>query len=349
MNEQHYSGKPLAYLDQNILDSFIKKEKEQEVFIDGFKQRFQVVYSDITLQEIHLSGLADFEYTQSFLKILQRLDAMYISIRLDQNWKPINQIEGSSKSPFHHYQLFLENRKYDSLLKKFKMSSFALYGGIEDYNKLADDQINHQYDLLIDLEDQLNKLKETKTEDVIILKFIEQKELEFENLKKQMLIFKKDVHFSSETLKEANSEMDAHIAFRKALGINIDKIEEITFPNVIEKIWQSIQMKNDSLKKMNFEDFCQINYDPTDNDRNLTDFEKIHSIYFILNFIGYKPEKKVKNERKFIASDRDISHVAYASFCNYFITNDERLLNKSKAIYEYLNINTHATDIPLFK
>ena len=347
MSEPKYSGKPLAYLDQNILDAFLKAEDKDKSFIEGFLSRVQVVYSDITLQEIHFAGLKNPDYTKSFLQLLMNINAHYISIQIDQNWKPLDGIRGSANSPFHHYQSFLENRKYDELIRQLKMNTFALYGGIKDFDQFTIKQVCNQTELLNDLERQLNSLKELDTIDPFINCFIKEKELELQILKSQIPNFEKAVFFTAEKLEEANAETDAHLAFRNQFGINIDKIKEIEFPNVIKKIWRYIQSNNDVFEKMVFDDFCQISSDISNPSRELTDFEKIHSIYTILNLIGYMPEKKVKNEKKFIASDRDISHVAYASYCHYFITNDERLMNKSRAIYEYLNIPTAVLEIPL--
>ena len=51
MNEKlEYSGKPLAYLDQNILDGFLNCQKDDLDFIKGFIEHVQVVYSDSTFQ-----------------------------------------------------------------------------------------------------------------------------------------------------------------------------------------------------------------------------------------------------------------------------------------------------------
>jgi len=57
MSEEKYLGKPLAYLDQNILDAFLKADDKDKSFIEEFLSKVQVVYSDITLQEIHFAGL----------------------------------------------------------------------------------------------------------------------------------------------------------------------------------------------------------------------------------------------------------------------------------------------------
>ncbi|KXZ68864.1 hypothetical protein AVENLUH5627_01728 [Acinetobacter venetianus] len=45
MEEEHnYSGKPLAYLDQNILNLFVKNFDEDHRVYQFFKENYQVVY-----------------------------------------------------------------------------------------------------------------------------------------------------------------------------------------------------------------------------------------------------------------------------------------------------------------
>jgi hypothetical protein len=44
--------KPLAYLDQNILDYLSKETEVDDEAIQFLKENFQIVYSSITLQEI---------------------------------------------------------------------------------------------------------------------------------------------------------------------------------------------------------------------------------------------------------------------------------------------------------
>lgn len=60
MSEPEHSGKPLAYLDQNILDLFSEyKEKpllsRDSDFFRYLKEEVQAVYSPITLEEIYRS------------------------------------------------------------------------------------------------------------------------------------------------------------------------------------------------------------------------------------------------------------------------------------------------------
>ena len=153
--------------------------------------------------------------------------------------------------------------------------------------------------------------------------------------------FEKNVKNNADHLKQINTETDAHLAYRKELEINIDEINKIQSPDVLKKLWETLKKSNVSLNEIQLDDFLQI--------RNLIhNFEKIHAIYTNLNLIGFRPEKKVKNQKKFVSAQSDISHVAYASYCDYFITNDERLADKARAIYEYLQIPTEILNIPKF-
>ncbi len=216
-----------------------------------------------------------------------------------------------------------------------------MYGGVKDYEDMENSQIESQYSLLKFIEDQINNLKNEKIDHPFFNLFIQEKENELDSLRKQMSDFEKNVKNNTNHLKQINTETDAHLAFRKELKINIDEINKIQSPDVLTKLWETLRKSNSSLDEIQLDDFLQI--------RNVKhSFEKIHVMYTNLNLMGFRPEKKVKNEKKFISSQSDISHVAYASYCDYFITNDERLADKSDAIYEYLEIPTEILNIPKF-
>ena len=59
---------------------------------------------------------------------------------------------------------------------------------------------------------------------------------------------------------------------------------------------------------------------------------QIKSICLGLDLFGYRPEKKIK---KIMNIDTDASHIAFAAFCDYFVTADKRLSAKAKAIYSH--------------
>jgi hypothetical protein len=68
--------------------------------------------------------------------------------------------------------------------------------------------------------------------------------------------------------------------------------------------------------------------------------QKVLGAYNMLNTIGFYPDKPLHKNRGFKRSVSDQMHVSIASFCNCFITGDERLWRKAEAIYEYLKVPT---------
>ena len=78
MSEQQYSDKPLAYLDQNILDLFTEPQcslkKDSELF-NFLKNEVQAVYSPTTLEEIYRSVIngKSSVYGLAFLDVLKEL------------------------------------------------------------------------------------------------------------------------------------------------------------------------------------------------------------------------------------------------------------------------------------
>lgn len=340
--KQEYSGKPLAYLDHNILDGFLNCQNHDSDFIESFMQHVQVVYSDSTFQEIHRSGLKKQYYSDNFLELLENLNALYIKPILNGNFKFTGQMRLTCGSVFSYYEEYInEITKYDQFLAPLQKNVFAVYGGVKNYDEMAGEQIEAQYKLLNFLEHQITALKNDNINHSLADLFIGQKENELNQMKVNMPEFEVVVRNNVEHIKQANSKTAAHLAYRNELKINIDQINKIEYPNILLKICNKLQEDNESLRDKELNDFLQIN-------NCVHKFEKIHAIYTNLNITGFRPEKKVKNEKKFISAQTDISHVAYASYCNYFITNDERLFDKSKVIYEYLEISTQVINIPRF-
>ena len=70
--------KPLAYLDQNILDLFVKGGADG--LMNEISSNFQIVYSDETLKEIRRSG----ENAFKFIEILKQLEAYHIKINVEE-------------------------------------------------------------------------------------------------------------------------------------------------------------------------------------------------------------------------------------------------------------------------
>lgn len=270
MPEEEYSGKDLAYLDQNILDSFLDCIETDPNFIEGFLDHVQVVYSDVSFQEIYRAGLKNKKYSAAFLDLLDKLNAIYIKPIMDENFKFTGQMRLLSGSATELYEEYIsESLKYDEFLNPFQKTIFAMYGGIKDYESMADLQIEAQYKLLEFLEQQINILKNEKIKHSLFDMLIKQKENQLDGLRMQMPEFEETVRKNADFMKQANSGTDAHLAYRKELKLNIDEINQLQFPNVLMKIWNILKENNPSLDELELEDFLRI--------RNVEHkFEKIH-------------------------------------------------------------------------
>ena len=77
-------------------------------------------------------------------------------------------------------------------------------------------------------------------------------------------------------------------------------------------------------------------------------FKEIHNQYFLmetvfeylhalLNNCGYNADKKVQTV---ISGVYDVAHSIYGTYCNYFVSNDNRLRKRISAIYYYLGVPT---------
>ena len=64
---------------------------------------------------------------------------------------------------------------------------------------------------------------------------------------------------------------------------------------------------------------------------------RLKCICFGLDLFGFRQEKRTK---KFNNIDTDASHIFYASFCDYFVTDDKKLAAKAKAIYSEYSFQT---------
>jgi hypothetical protein len=72
-------------------------------------------------------------------------------------------------------------------------------------------------------------------------------------------------------------------------------------------------------------------------------FDEITNEYIKLDLHGFNSDKvKVTEKEKntFRNTTEDASHSAFASICDFYITQDKKNYNKSKAVYKKLNINT---------
>jgi len=68
------------------------------------------------------------------------------------------------------------------------------------------------------------------------------------------------------------------------------------------------------------------------------------------DFINYETEDiKFKNKSKIVSAYRDRMHLEHAYICDYFITNDSKLLERAKAIFYIIGSRTQVYNLNEFK
>lgn len=126
-------------------------------------------------------------------------------------------------------------------------------------------------------------------------------------------------------------------------NINIQTLSSETFKNqkTIEKLLHGyfiLQSYPFNLKDL------QKGYIKIDNDFDC--INKIDKLCHFLDFINYETDKE---EQKIKSSYQDIEHLKHAWKCQYFITDDQKLIKRGEFIYSLLKINTIFLDSAQFK
>lgn len=312
-----------------------------------FTEDFQVVYSDTTLAEIHKAGVngKNPKYTDNFLDVLTRLNAQHISLML-LDGKVINRIFRSFEIPKFHYEAFLDNLKFDEFIDPIQKTNLAIFGGIKDYDAFQGEHMESMQGLLDYLRAQIELMKESYYSDATIDAAISFYTAELKKLDNQIAEFNGNTESIFNQIAEKTKNKPGHLAFRDYLNIDINRLKAIEPPNVLQKIAEYIFNNNRDLNQ-DIDSFFNLDKSYSSPERELFIFEKVTTIYTMLNLIGYHEDEKLHKEDKHTRSLRDMHHASYACFCEYFFTNDRRLVKKTQAVYEYLNIATQICELDI--
>lgn len=72
----------------------------------------------------------------------------------------------------------------------------------------------------------------------------------------------------------------------------------------------------------------------------------IEDLSSLFDFVNFETEHlKISNSNKIASSYRDRAHLEHAYICDYFVTEDTRLKNRAKIIYEILDIKTKVVGV----
>ncbi len=132
-------------------------------------------------------------------------------------------------------------------------------------------------------------------------------------------------------LNEGENYKDLRQTVQKGTNINRDKIFNIENP------FEFIDHKYSKLNIKKSNHFDDSKYAPEW-------FNKISNEYLLLDMHGYQEDRvNVKKGRKetFRNTTEDAFHAAFASTCNFYIINDDKSYNKTKKLFDKLEIFTY--------
>ncbi|MFC2141058.1 hypothetical protein ACFLQP_02045 [Acidobacteriota bacterium] len=136
-------------------------------------------------------------------------------------------------------------------------------------------------------------------------------------------------------------------AFRDALTISVNELNNFSPPNVIEQIESYLNKKyiqyypdGQGFKLRPYFKMC-LGFNP--GYQNFGLFQKMPGFFSLLNTFGYNPDKK--SPKSIIAGFYDSDHAANAACADYFVTNDKKLEIKSLVAYEFFEVETKVLNV----
>lgn len=345
MSEQEYSGKPLAYLDQNVLDLLAKNFESTHEVYSYLKESFQVVYSDTTLGEIYKAFLNSKEENkentlEKYLNILEWLNAYHIRIAYNRNLEFLNSCVISQASVKQWFNNYVENKKEWGFWDQHIYNQFLL-----SYQKNKNiDEI--KIEALLSYEKNLEKMRKAKDELQNYPQLKYKAEAMYEEIYNQKEIYEEAIQgMLSIVIQNVEQDKMSEI-FRNEMGISAKQLNNINMPHVVQKIWNLYKDK-EGYQNFTIDDFWSINLLEKNKGRKFYKYEKVNVIYNMMNFIGFYSDTKLDQVNGVQRSMSDFTHAQMASFCHFFFTNDKNLIKKVDAIYEYLDIPTRLARIEI--
>ena len=243
-----YEGKPTVYLDQNVLDFFVKQGLGEfgQILINDY----QVVYSDETLKEIRRSK----GFEESFLKVLKDLKANYLKLIVEHpHFTITDKATISVRDPFEVFQKYCEN-SYDGVDIERAMQQwlFKFSGGRkgDSLNDIHNEQISAFSELMESMLDNSDE-------------FPEEIKRQLKTYTQEMTSQYKATLEKTESMMLDNIEDDRNWDgikdFRSQVGIGPKQLNNIEPPNVLVKIWDKLKtLPTYSQANMDIDDFFQL-------------------------------------------------------------------------------------------
>lgn len=334
VNRLYYSGKPLAYLDHNILDLLGKYDLPD--FLEILSE-YQIVYSDVTLKEIRRSIGSE----EMFLRTLDRMGALHIAVNFDfPHFKSTNEIIIHDVTPLFAYEHYCKNQDSGPDTNVYNALAIKLWGGKKDLS--FQDIFIRQ---LKTLNDSLDMTLEDLTPDHENLR--PQMDVIINSVKVQSFLAWSKAYEAMQQQEQEGQDLVAAHAFRHAVNVLPKQLNNVEPPNVIEQIWEMLTSSEKfSGTQLTIDDFFTME---SFSEAPLHCHQKVTRMYNTLNLVGYHQDTDLNKDNRFIASMDDCTHAEMASFCHALFSNDKKFLKKAKAIYEYLGIATTIFTIEIEK
>ncbi|WP_371192962.1 hypothetical protein [Glaciecola sp. SC05] len=299
-------SRPLIYIDQNIiglqLNGIIELGKRDDVVW---------VYS-----KEHFSEIKRANEPEKYLDVLDAIDAKLLDLILDENGKITSEAAlNEAGSPHQHYYNYIavtEDVSFDDTI--FDPLQVWINGGackgllMELPDKFEREILNLTIGLPMDNTEMLDKAQSLKPELASMV---------------------------DEMVSNGNDTEKT----RAAMGGEKGAFGSLVGENQILRIWEKISstMRGTDISCDQFFGFNPVDkqgYDvwPT--------YLGIIGCNAVLDLLGFQAEKKCRDLNKIQNVRSDAVHIAMGAYCSAILSNDGRLINRARAIYEYKNIDT---------
>lgn len=305
------------------------------------KENYQIVYSDETLNEIKRSG----DYANKFLDVLNELNACHLKQMVINSFELTDKVTISIKDSYLAYKEYCDQLPlYQELLGSMMQTVFKIYGGRkgDNFEEINSELLGAFTNLMVHLHEQVDTLKDIGPNLAYIIK--DTAKVSMEHME---IVLKKSASLMSSNVNDEENWSGVR-DFRNAMNIGPVELNNISPPNVLEKIWDLYKDKEE-YKNLNWtvDDFFFIKANLIYPEKSYFDFQKVTCIYNHLNVIGYHPDSKIYKERRFTAALSDQGHASIASFTDIIFSRDESFVKKTRAAYEYLGIKTEVILVTL--
>lgn len=304
-------------------------------FSDYLKENFQVLFSDETLKEIERAGI---ENSGKYLKVLSYFEPAKIKILLNQDFTPTGEATVQVIDPFEIFDEYLNRDKtYDYIFDTMNLFQFKVSGGLPDVSieEIQEKQLKSFSEMLENLMKEAKKLKNEMPEMALIVEdYCRTAQEQF-----SMALTQTAENFNR-NVKDKRSWSGLK-AFRDHFKLGPLQIKNIEGPNVLEKIWDRYrEFEEYKGAELTIEDFYGISENVVNPNQRFYKYQKVVPIYNILNFVGYYSDRRIHKNDRFRADQSDQSHASIGVFADNIVSNDEDFVQKTRAIYEYLEVPT---------